>query len=300
MKETIKAVACGFLIGLASWGLCILAYADDLSGDAEYGEFVRDEQQNEAAADPSDPADPHEPPEDVQNTREGEEQPDEAEDPEEEEETPAIPLEDLPEIIDQILSGMLDRRPAPPVLAPEIALAEFSPAAMFFSIREITGEAANSAMEDAKNMKPPNSDAVYFYKESDVGRPYVLMYATSKNTGFIEGSFVFCVVFYGFGEYQADMVAWQHPGFSAGGIDLAHSADYYLESVSDIKLNIPVEYWATIVPESAQSTDPGGGSGPRPFLTTPFEDYTVLEGLSLVFLLCLVFQAVYHMFRRFV
>lgn len=39
---------------------------------------------------------------------------------------------------------------------------------------------------------------------------------------------------------------------------------------------------------------------PRLFLLTPFAEYTVLEGFCLLFLVCLVLAAVYHMFRRFV
>ena len=39
---------------------------------------------------------------------------------------------------------------------------------------------------------------------------------------------------------------------------------------------------------------------PRPFLTTPFEEYSVTEGLLLVLLLCVFLAAVYRFIRRFV
>jgi hypothetical protein len=39
---------------------------------------------------------------------------------------------------------------------------------------------------------------------------------------------------------------------------------------------------------------------PRPFLTTPFEDYTVQEGFNLLFLGCLVVGVLYKIVRRFV
>ena len=39
---------------------------------------------------------------------------------------------------------------------------------------------------------------------------------------------------------------------------------------------------------------------PRPFLTTSFEDYTVLEGYMLVFLLCVFVAGLYQLVRRFI
>lgn len=39
---------------------------------------------------------------------------------------------------------------------------------------------------------------------------------------------------------------------------------------------------------------------PRPFLTTPFEEYTVVEGFLLVFLLCLFIAGLYQLVRRFI
>ena len=38
----------------------------------------------------------------------------------------------------------------------------------------------------------------------------------------------------------------------------------------------------------------------RPFLATPFEEYSVTEGLLLVLLLCAFLAALYHFIRRFV
>ena len=161
----------------------------------------------------------------------------------------------LEKILD-ILESMTAQEAAPAVTETPQAL--FQRLNSSAEARRITDAAARQALSHAIDIKETGWDAVYFYRESSVIEPYILMYMFVSGVTPVHGTMTLGLRVFPDGTFESAGIRWSVPGFSGDGLLLSQSndyADYYLESVSDIKLDIPVELWAVI---TAPDTGNGG------------------------------------------